>query len=118
MKKRILRDSKEILARKKYGSVPIYNTISEIDNDDDDRFDAPQCTSKSIPISRPKKPDRSQSMRVNVVRKQHLQQTATSPFSPIAHVEGESNAQKPISSTPAPRSILKPSNTASVKRVV
>ncbi|XP_055610232.1 nucleoporin Nup188 [Uranotaenia lowii] len=119
VKKRILKDSKEIFARKKYGSVPILNDNTDDNNDDDNENDPSPGTSKNIPVVVPKKPDRSQSMRVNVVRKQHLQQAGTTPFSPIANARTELNPNKPMSSTPtAPRGILKPSNTASIKRVM
>lgn len=99
VKKRILKDSKEILTRKKYGSVPILNSY-----DDDDADDNEDADSRASPLQQapPKKPDRS--MRVNVVRKQHLQQTASTP--------------KMSSSTPAPRGILKPSTSGPVKRVM
>ncbi|XP_038118197.1 nucleoporin Nup188 [Culex quinquefasciatus] len=96
VKKRILKDSKEILTRKKYGSVPILNSY---DDDEDDNEDSRASPLQQAP---PKKPDRS--MRVNVVRKQHLQQTASTP--------------KMSSSTPAPRGILKPSTSGPVKRVM
>ncbi|XP_055628590.1 nucleoporin Nup188 [Toxorhynchites rutilus septentrionalis] len=119
VKKRILKDSKEIFVRKKYGAVPIYNT-----NEDDEDYENESSIAKSShPVKMisvpPKKPDRSQSMRVNVVRKQHLQHAASStPLSPITHSRIDSLANKALSSTPAPRGILKPPNTASIKRVM
>lgn len=115
VKKRILKDSKEILARKKYGLVPIYNAGDDDVNGDDDSDGNPLKTTPSV---QPKKTDRGHSMRVSVVRKQHLQQTASTPLSPIIHTRVESTPQKPSSSTPAPRGILKPSSTASIKRVM
>lgn len=103
VKKRILKDSKEILTRKKYGSVPIYNTFEDNDGDGvETESEEPNSRSSPVQLVPPKKPDRS--MRVNVVRKQHLQQAASTP--------------KMSSSTPAPRGILKPATSGSVKRVM
>ncbi|XP_055534694.1 nucleoporin Nup188 [Wyeomyia smithii] len=116
VKKRILKDAKEILVRKKFGSVPIYNT-SQDDNDDD----APGSQRANTPQLQAKKPDRNlQSMRVNVVRKQHLQLAASTstPLVPGAVSRSDLNV-KPLSSTPVPRGILKPSPpTSSIKRVM
>ncbi|XP_058830469.1 nucleoporin Nup188 [Topomyia yanbarensis] len=115
VKKRILKDSKEILARKKYGSVPIYNCH---DGDGEDNGQANSGISKTSAQVQPKKPDRNQSMRVNVVRKQHLQQAASTPISTGAQTRSDLNVNKPSSSTPVPRGILKPGHTTSFKRVM
>lgn len=117
VKKRILKDSKEILMRKKYGSVPIYNANDEDDDNNENRV---KNSVKTVKVALPKKPDRSHSMRVNVVLKQHLQQAASSPLSPIAHSSRVDPAlHKASSSTPAvPRGILRPPNAVSVKRVM
>lgn len=119
VKKRILKDSKEILTRKKYGSVPIYN---DDENETDDKSNTENTVKSAPPTVVPKKPDRSHSMRVNVVLKQHLQQAASTPLSPIAHSSTRMDPalHKPSSSTPAtaPRGILKPPNAGSVKRVM
>ncbi|XP_058460873.1 nucleoporin Nup188 [Malaya genurostris] len=114
VKKRIHKDSKEIFARKKHGSVPIYNDCT----DQDDNDPAGSGTPKTNARAQPKRPDRSQSMRVNVVRKQHLQQTASTPLSTVIQSRSDLNVNKPSSSTPVPRGILKPGHTSSFKRVM
>ncbi|XP_053685205.1 nucleoporin Nup188 [Sabethes cyaneus] len=116
VKKRILKDTKEILVRKKFGSVPIYNTNQ--DDDDNQTSDSHIQVSTAIQPMQPKKPDRN--LRVNVVRKQHLQQAASTstPVSQGAVSRSDLNV-KPLSSTPVPRGILKPSPpTSSIKRVM
>jgi hypothetical protein len=63
---------------------------------------------------------RSQDLRVNVVRKLHLQQKPTfeipSTFSPIAHSSQSKESAGPIESTPITSKML-PTTSTSVKRV-
>lgn len=58
---------------------------------------------------------KSLDLRVNVIRKQHLQTKFDLPFSPIQHSLGGSE-QGPIESTPL-RSNIQPTTSTSVKRV-
>ncbi|ETN64999.1 hypothetical protein AND_003230 [Anopheles darlingi] len=121
VKRRILKDAKSILVRKKYGLVPIYNEVHDSDcaeyvdsEEDEDRSpgssSSPSLSSKggrgsALPSKRLS--TTHSSMHINVVRKMHLQQ------------QQSTDAGTRSSSTPVLKGILKPSPpTASVKRVM
>lgn len=115
VKKRILKDSmKSILHRKKLGIFKITNDL----NDDMEVEVTPN-------ISKPPAPRRStelsKSMRVNVVRKQHLQQQQQHDISStISPISSQIHQSTPISRGPDQtpiRGILKPSPGTSIKRV-
>lgn len=108
VKKKILKDSsKSAFYRQKLGISTIVNHV-----DDDD--DVQQPGTSRAPAQR-----RSQDLRVNVVRKLHLQQKVStfeipSSFSPIQHLQSKDHI--PIDNTPL-RSSLNPTSSTTVKRV-
>jgi nuclear pore complex protein Nup188 len=104
VRKKILKDpSKSPLLRMKMGMQAIVNQVEEEDSQQ-------QPGPSKAPSQR-----RSLDLRVNVIRKQHLQQKFELPFSPIQHPSSLSE-QGPIESTPV-RSNAQPSTSTSVKRV-
>uniref|UniRef100_A0A182PSF0 Nucleoporin NUP188 n=1 Tax=Anopheles epiroticus TaxID=199890 RepID=A0A182PSF0_9DIPT len=139
VKKRILKDAKSILSRKKHGAVAIINDPNE---DEGDRTSGPSKSSTDARTKSASQQTKKQSsssaqhsMRINVVRKMHLQhqqhQDAEQPgsssgnvLSPIAGGSsysgggGGQDAPGRGSSTPVLRGILKPSSSASIKRVM
>ncbi|XP_041771504.1 nucleoporin Nup188-like isoform X1 [Anopheles merus] len=146
VKKRILKDAKCILSRKKHGVVPIINDpyAAAPDHDTDNDDEAGRTTSggkstsdrsKSSTAQQSKKQSSASaqhSMRINVVRKMHLQHqqhqgteqqsvsssSAGNVLSPIAGTSGSQDVVGRSSSTPVLRGILKPSPSASIKRVM
>lgn len=103
VRKKILKDAtKSPLLRMKLGMHMIFNHVDEED------FQQQPGPSKATQR-------RSLDLRVNVIRKQHLQHKFDVPFSPIQH-PAISSDQGPIESTPV-RSNLQPSTSTSVKRV-
>lgn len=103
VRKKILKDAtKSPLLRMKMGMYMIVNQVEEEDNQQ-------QPGPSKAPQQR-----RSLDLRVNVIRKQHLQQKFDLPFSPINHPS--SGSDQPIESTPV-RSNVAPSTSTSVKRV-
>uniref|UniRef100_A0A182N1Q7 Nucleoporin NUP188 n=1 Tax=Anopheles dirus TaxID=7168 RepID=A0A182N1Q7_9DIPT len=132
VKKRILKDAKCILSRKKHGAVAIVNDCSEASNEhDDDGGDRSSSGEMSSDRTRTspqgvKQSLHHQSMRINVVRKMHLQHQQQQTKEPASPAAGSSNVLSPIAggqdagrgaSTPALRGILKPSPSATAKRV-
>jgi nuclear pore complex protein Nup188 len=109
VKKKILKDStKSILHRKKLG-------IFKITNDLDDAPDTPRVVKQSAPR---KSLEHAKSMRVDVVRKQHLihqKEKPRNPFEdsmPLSPIpQSKSGEQTPL------RGILKPQASTSYKRV-
>uniref|UniRef100_A0A182SJ83 Uncharacterized protein n=1 Tax=Anopheles maculatus TaxID=74869 RepID=A0A182SJ83_9DIPT len=147
VKKRILKDAKSILARKKHGAVPIVNDPYASHPDEGSDPDAPSDRSKSSQQTAKKQTSSAStsrgggggssgsaqhSMRINVVRKMHLQnqqqqqhagstsdqEAGGNVLSPIAGTHGQDSAAGRSSSTPVLRGILKPSPSASIKRVM
>lgn len=102
VKKKILKD-KSVQHRSKLGVFPIVNQVEEVD----DQQPGPSRSQR-----------RSHDLRVNVVRKLHLQQKPTfeipSSFSPIQHLQSKEHV--PIDSTPH-RSSSNPSSSTTIKRV-
>uniref|UniRef100_A0A182YLB8 Nucleoporin NUP188 n=1 Tax=Anopheles stephensi TaxID=30069 RepID=A0A182YLB8_ANOST len=131
VKKRILKDGKSILARRKHGAVAIVNEPYAPLPDDDP--DAPGDRTKA---SQQTAAGRKQhSMRINVVRKMHLQHqqqqqqpaggatdraeaTSSPAGSGLSPIAGGQDGAGRSSSTPVLRGILKPSPSASSKRVM
>ncbi|XP_052860062.1 nucleoporin Nup188 [Anopheles cruzii] len=117
VKRRILKDAKSNLARKKHGVVPISNEVTDIDYDDqdddtDDRRRGTSSTDRSkggaTKSNKRLSSAQQQSMRINVVRKMHLQK----------HHQ-ESPELSGGEATPVLKGILKPSPpSTSVKRVM
>lgn len=108
VKKKILKDSsKSTFIRQKLGAFSIVNTV------DDDAMDESQSTSSRSSTQR-----RSQDLRVNVVRKLHLQQKTAfeipSTFSPI--LQHHQKDQVPMENTPL-RSSSDPFTSTTIKRV-
>ncbi|XP_058120378.1 nucleoporin Nup188 [Anopheles ziemanni] len=113
VKKRILKDAKSILARKKHGAVPIYND-TDYANDAMDTAPSYSGAKEGQQPGRKLSSTSKNSMRINVVRKMHLQ-----------HRQHQTTAEQPSPSgtrgspsTPMLRGILKPSPSASAKRVM
>lgn len=109
VKKKILKDSsKSVFCRSKMGIQLITNEVD--DNDDDD--------SQPGPSSRLAGQRRSQDLRVNVVRKLHLQQKSSldipSTFSPI--LQAQPAGYLPVGSTPI-RPPSDPISSTTIKRV-
>jgi nuclear pore complex protein Nup188 len=108
VKKKILKDSsKSAFYRQKFGISTISN---QIDDDDD----------QQPGTSRTQAQRRSKDLRVNVVRKLHLQQKSSAfeiptTFSPIPHLQSKDHI--PIDSTPLRSSSNNPSSSTTVKRV-
>jgi len=112
VKKKILKDSsRSSLLRPKFGVSPIVNQVDEMD------FEETQPSSSS---SRSASQRKSSDLRVNVVRKLHLQQKFEIPsgLSPIASGSEaqQSKDDVPIDDTPI-RGSSKPTTSTSVKRV-
>lgn len=115
VKKKILKDSqKSPLHRLKMGIYVITNNVEE---EEDYENQEPQpgpskstASTSSAPVQR-----RSKDLRVNVIRKQHLQQKFEIPqtFSPIAHYSSDHG---PIESTPI-RGNAPVTTSTSIKRV-
>lgn len=107
VKKKILKDSsKSVFYRPKLGSVPITNPVDDFD--DDMQLGPPRAAQR-----------RSQDLRVNVVRKLHLQQKPSqfeipSSFSPIQSSQPKEHI--PIDNTPL-RSTSNATSSTTVKRV-
>lgn len=103
VRKKILKDAtKSPLLRLKMGIYPIMNWV----DDEDLQQPGPSRTASQR---------RSLDLRVNVIRKQHLQQKFDLPLSPILHPSTGSE-HNPIESTPV-RTNAQPSSSTSVKRV-
>lgn len=118
VKKRILKDGKSNLHRKKYGMSPIINPKKKHDEgseDDDDDNSSEDSGSKSSKVAR-KSSLPKHSMRVSVVRKNHLRSASSatslesSIFSPISR-PGPSTPQAARSSGSNVRGILKPTTS-------
>lgn len=107
VKKKILKDStKSVLCRQKLGSFPIVNQVE----DEDDEQPGPSRVSAQR---------RSQDLRVNVVRKLHLQQKASSFEIPSTYSPIPSSSQRDyISSDRTPQRLAStPTSSTNVKRV-
>lgn len=106
VKKKILKDlSKSVLYRQKIG---IFNIVNKVDDDDDQHASTSRLSNQR----------RSKDLRVNVVRKLHLQQKTgfeiPSSFSPIQSHSGKD--REPADSTPM-RSSKEPTSSTANKRV-
>uniref|UniRef100_A0A182Q2U3 Nucleoporin NUP188 n=1 Tax=Anopheles farauti TaxID=69004 RepID=A0A182Q2U3_9DIPT len=128
VKKRVLKDAKCILSRKKHGAVAIVNEWTEPrpDHEDDDGSDQSSSSSDRSKAAHQGAKHSHHSMRINVVRKMHLQHQQQRTKEPATPPGVGSNVLSPIAggqefgrgaSTPALRGILKPSPSASAKRV-
>lgn len=104
VKKKILNSaSKSVFCRPKLGICPIVNQVEDNDEDEDQQPGSSRSAAQR----------RSRDLRVNVVRKLHLQQKAfeiPTTMSPIQHEHA------PTDNTPQ-HSNLNPTNSTSVKRV-
>ncbi|XP_049298914.1 nucleoporin Nup188 [Anopheles funestus] len=139
VKKRVLKDAKCILSRKKHGTVPIVNDPyvsaddGSMDADMSDHSTSSTSSGRSKASQQAKKQtsttNAQHSMRINVVRKMHLQQqqhqgateqSATGSGNVMSPIAGSAHGQDVgrSSSTPVLRGILKPSPSASIKRVM
>ncbi|XP_053672999.1 nucleoporin Nup188 [Anopheles nili] len=135
VKKRIQKDAKSILSRKKHGAVAIVNEPCQDPDDDaeDDAESGQRSSGKGTPtggqLEKKLSAAKQHSMRINVVRKMHLQhqqateQTSSASDTVVSPIIGsrESSSASSFggtSSTPMLRGILKPSPSASIKRVM
>ncbi|CRL03548.1 CLUMA_CG016201, isoform A [Clunio marinus] len=107
VKKKIFKDFNKMLHRQKLGA---FQVINKVDDDDDQDQPGPSRLSTSQ--------RRSHDLRVNVVRKLHLQQKASldipTSFSPILHAGTSKHV--PIDSPPL-RSAGNPTTSTTMKRV-
>uniref|UniRef100_A0A182J1L8 Nucleoporin NUP188 n=1 Tax=Anopheles atroparvus TaxID=41427 RepID=A0A182J1L8_ANOAO len=124
VKKRILKDAKSILARKKHGAVPIYNDADDPSDGDDGRSDATSASGGAKGQQGKRASSAAHhSMRINVVRKLHLQhQQHQHPSEQGSRSRSSTSGQESPAarepSTPVLRGILKPSPSTSIKRVM
>lgn len=114
VKKKILKDTtKSSLCRQKIGAYQIVNIVQE---DDEPQAGPSRSSSSSSSNQR-----RSHDLRVNVVRKLHLQQKSSTPFeipntlSPIQF--NQQKDQGPVESSTPIRANPNPTTSTSIKRV-